>query len=61
MCNDIAAFAADMRSRGIACTEPQNQGWGTMSEITLPGGGKLHFYQPHHPRPKALAAISTAL
>jgi len=53
MSDDIEAFAADMTKRGIACTEPVNRGWGTMAQITLPGGGKLGVYQPHHKRPKA--------
>ena len=51
MCDDIEAFAADMKKRDIACTAPANRGWGTLCEITLPGGGKLGVYQPHHARP----------
>jgi hypothetical protein len=56
MCADIGAFTSDMKNRGIAFSEPSNRGWGTMTEITLPGGGKLGIYQPHHPRPRAAAA-----
>lgn len=56
MCDDIEAFAADMGKRGIDCTQPANRGWGTMAQVTLPGGGKLGIYQPHHKRPKAAAA-----
>lgn len=52
MCEDIADFVAQMGRRGIAFTPPSHQGWGTLSEITLPGGGRLGVYQPHHPRPK---------
>ena len=55
MCDDIEAFAADMEKRGIDCTPPANRGWGTLAQITLPGGGKLGVYQPHHKRPKAAA------
>jgi hypothetical protein len=51
MCDDIAAFAADMKSRGIACTAPADRGWGVICEITLPGGGALSVYQPRHARP----------
>jgi len=51
MCDEIQAFAADMKKRDITCTTPVNRGWGTMAEITLPGGGKLGVYQPHHKRP----------
>jgi hypothetical protein len=52
MCDDIEGFTSDMGKRGIAFTAPRNQGWGTLTEITLPGGGKLGVYQPHHARPK---------
>ena len=51
MCDDIEAFAADMKKRDIACTPPKSQSWGTMLEMTLPGGGKLGVYQPNHKRP----------
>jgi len=59
MSDDIAAFVADMKKRGIACTPPANRGWGTLTQITLPGGGKLGVYQPHHKRPKAAVAKKT--
>jgi hypothetical protein len=52
MCDDMEVFAADMTARGIAFLPPRNQGWGTLTEITLPGGGKLGVYEPHHARPK---------
>ena len=51
MCDDINAFVAEMRGRNIVCSEVQNQGWGMLSTVTLPGGGKLGVYQPRHARP----------
>lgn len=51
MCEDAGRFVAEMQRLGIACTEPRQQGWGTLFEITLPGGGKLGVYEPHHVRP----------
>ncbi len=33
------------------CGEIQNLGWGMLTKITLPGGGKLGVYQPRHARP----------
>ena len=56
MCEDMEDFIAEMTERAIAFTPPSFQGWGTMTEITLPGGGKLGVYQPHHKRPKQPAA-----
>src|SRR5438874_2597327 len=45
-CDDIQAFVENMSSRGIACSDPQDQGWGILSNLTLPGGGKVGVYQP---------------
>src|SRR5262247_895988 len=30
----------------------QDEGWGVLTEVTLPSGGKLHVYQPRHKHPK---------
>jgi catechol 2,3-dioxygenase-like lactoylglutathione lyase family enzyme len=51
MCTDIQAFVAAMREKGVACDPPQSLSWGELTHITLPGGGKLGIYQPHHARP----------
>ena len=52
MCDDIAAFVAEMTTRAIACEPVQDQGWGLLTQLTLPGGGKLGVYQPRHARPE---------
>ncbi len=54
MCDDVEAFVARMRKANIACGAVQNQGWGLLTQVTLPGGGKLGVYQPRHARPKAM-------
>ena len=51
MCDDIRGFVAEMQRHGIACGELNDQRWGTLTHVTLPGGGKLGVYQPKHPRP----------
>jgi hypothetical protein len=60
MCEDIEDFVAMMRAKDIAYTAPRNQGWGTVTQITLPGGGMLGVYQPHHKRPKPVSAKASA-
>jgi hypothetical protein len=55
MCDDISAFAAQMKKNGIACGPVDDQGWGLLSQLTLPGGGKLGVYQPRHARPKPMS------
>ncbi len=52
MCDDIKAFAKQMSKHRIACSAIQDQGWGLVTQLTLPGGGKLGVYQPRHTRPK---------
>ncbi|HLY04958.1 MAG TPA: hypothetical protein VKR31_04350 [Rhizomicrobium sp.] len=51
MCGDAERFLGEMERLGIACTEPKELHWGTLFEITLPGGGRLGVYEPRHPRP----------
>jgi hypothetical protein len=57
MCEDIEVFVADMRERKIECSDVNNAGWGLLTKITLPGGGKLGVYQPRHARPDQPAYI----
>jgi hypothetical protein len=54
MCTDIQAFVAAMVEKGVACDAIQSLAWGELTHITLPGGGKLGVYQPHHARPPAM-------
>jgi len=56
MCPDVEAFIVAMTERGIACSDVQDQGWGLVTELTLPGGGKLNAYQPRHARPESPGA-----
>jgi hypothetical protein len=55
MCEDIQAFVAAMKKRRIACAPIKNLGWGLLSSVTLPGGGKLGVYEPRHARPKPMS------
>ena len=55
MCDDVKAFTSSMAQHGIACDPVIDQGWGLLTRITLPGGGKLGVYQPRHARPPAMA------
>jgi hypothetical protein len=59
MCEDVEAFCAEMKKRGVACESRQNLGWGVLTRVTLPGGGKLGVYQPRHARPRSLRAAGS--
>jgi len=55
MCDDVQAFIAQMKARGVACSEVHEERWGSITHLTLPGGGKIGVYQPKHPSPKPKA------
>jgi hypothetical protein len=56
MCDDVEAFVAEMGRHQVPCEAIDNQGWGLLTRITLPGGGRLGVYQPRHPRPEPMSA-----
>ena len=54
MCDDVEALVVEMKSHGVTCGAVQDQGWGLLTQLTLPGGGKLGVYQPRHARPDGM-------
>lgn len=52
MCDDIAAFVREMEASSVACSAIQEQRWGSLTNLTLPGGGTVGVYQPKHARPR---------
>jgi hypothetical protein len=55
MCDDVTGFVGGMKNRKIECGPVMDRGWGLLTEVKLPGGGKLGVYQPRHARPKAVS------
>ena len=55
MCDDVEAFVAEMKAHDIACGAVENQRWGLVTQLTLPGGGRIGVYQPRHARPTAMS------
>ena len=49
MCNDLNAEMAALAQKQVECSEVQEERWGSITRITLPGGGKIGLYQPKHP------------
>jgi hypothetical protein len=49
MCDDIKAEIATLVSKGVQCSQIDEQRWGSITSISMPGGGKLGLYQPKHP------------
>jgi hypothetical protein len=59
MFDDVTAFVTEMEKRHIACGPVKDEGWGLLSYVTLPGGGRLGIYQPRHARPKPMLLAAT--
>jgi hypothetical protein len=51
MCDDVRAFIAEMAQLKVSCSPVEEQRWGSITRLTLPGGGKLGVYEPKHPSP----------
>lgn len=50
MCDDIHQTLAELEAKGVEFAEPVNQqSWGLLSAIKIPGGEVLRLYQPRHP------------
>jgi len=56
MTDDVKALRAELQGRGIECAPVQSLGWGLLTQIPLPGGGKIGVYQPRHARPRPMTA-----
>lgn len=56
MCENVEAFIGKMKRREVACGAVKDEGWGLLTQITLPSGAKLGVYQPRHARPSAARA-----
>ena len=50
VCDDIEETVAELGGRGVTFEGPvSDQGWGRLTTILLPGGGKLGLYEARHP------------
>jgi hypothetical protein len=38
-----------LRSKEVECGPVHEERWGSITSISLPGGGKIGLYQPKHP------------
>ena len=50
MCDDLEATIADLRERGIDFKgDAEDQGFGIVAIMVLPGGVEMQLYEPRHP------------
>jgi catechol 2,3-dioxygenase-like lactoylglutathione lyase family enzyme len=61
LCEDIEATARELERKGVPLKRPfDEERWGRVTEITLPGGGRVGLYQPKHPLAHAGTPASPA-
>lgn len=59
LCEDIEATAKALEHRKVPITRPfDEERWGRVTRITLPGGGRIGLYQPKHPLAHAKTAAA---
>jgi catechol 2,3-dioxygenase-like lactoylglutathione lyase family enzyme len=49
LCDDLDATLAELKEQAVAAGEVQDERWGRLSSLRLPGGGQVGLYQPRHP------------
>jgi catechol 2,3-dioxygenase-like lactoylglutathione lyase family enzyme len=49
MCDDIETTVAELTAQGVEFTSPvQDQGFGRLARLRVPGAGEIGIYQPRH-------------
>ena len=57
MCDDVHATVQELERKGAEFAGPiEDEGFGLVTSIRLPGGGQLGLYEPRHPTPAWEAA-----
>ena len=56
MCDDVEATIGDLTLQKVECAPVTDEGWGLLTHISLPGGGRLGLYQPRHAVPSRTGA-----
>ena len=50
VCDDVEATSTELVERGLTVEGPiSDQGWGRLTTIRLPGGGRVGLYEARHP------------
>jgi len=49
MCDDLKAAMEWLKKSNVKCGAIKKERWGNLTQITLPGGGRIGLYEPKHP------------
>lgn len=52
MCHDIERTVAELTAKGVEFTGPvEDEGFGLVTKLKVPGAGEIGLYEPKHPSP----------
>ena len=49
MCDDLKATVESLQKNKVKTGAVKKERWGILTDLTLPGGGRIGLYQPKHP------------
>jgi catechol 2,3-dioxygenase-like lactoylglutathione lyase family enzyme len=49
ICDDLTALMKSLQTKGVSCSQVEEEDWGIKTTIHLPSGGEIGLYQPTHP------------
>jgi catechol 2,3-dioxygenase-like lactoylglutathione lyase family enzyme len=49
MCEALKTEMASLEKKGVKFSGVQEERWGSITKMRLPGGGEIGLYQPKHP------------
>jgi hypothetical protein len=48
ICDDIKKTVRELKAKKVKSSQIQEERWGSLIHITLPGGGRIGIYEPKH-------------
>ncbi len=48
MCDDLKTTMESLKAQKVKCGAVKEERWGSLTTISLPGGGRIGLYQPKH-------------
>ena len=49
LCDELKATMESLAKNKVKCGAIKEERWGKLTQITLPGGGRIALYEPKHP------------
>jgi hypothetical protein len=56
LCDNLKLEMEALAKKGVTCSAVQEERWGSITKIGLPGGGEIGLYQPKHPTALSLGS-----